>query len=609
MKIMKRLLTVLMVAIILATGSSCQKTVQETSEQPSYDNSVHGEITFQEMFDNYKGVDPHALDECIGMLEEYYQENSDDKEASKTVAKIYKDICDIYELQQQQMVISEILSYLDIGNEEMADKAAQDSTGLLLLANQGRSAIRNALNGPYGEELQKVIDPLQLHVYQETIDYTPEMEELANQSSSLVMQYLLEMSMPVSCEFEGKTYSSDETLPKEHEEEINRLLWQAREERIAPIYAELINNRNAFARLLGYDNYLDYSYAREYNRDYTSADAKAMLDHIYEICAPLLISSTSCIGDASLNNPLEMSNEEMFKTLGDSLERISPELKESLDYMKKYGLYTMGDEPQRIQGSLMEPIYSIRAGCIFIKRNNVLSDYVTMIHEYGHYNNAYQVYSPALGNINNLEILEVHSQGLELLISDSVKNTFPAEFGDYGASIVQRKLKVILSAVMIARFEIECFEHPEMNAQQMREAINSYASLAMAGADELSDIISYPSWTQIHHLFNVPLYYISYAISALSSLDVYSEYLKDHQTGWDKYTKLVHISPDMKYVEAVSDCGLHDMTKEENIRSVIEVLTGYYQDEFTEQMNEAMKNGKLEEFLEHFRENVSDSLG
>lgn len=94
---MKRLLKVLMVAIILATGSSCQKTVQETTEQSSYDNSVHGEITFQEMFDNYKGVDPHALDECIGMLEEYYQENSDDKDASKTAAKIYKNICDIYE--------------------------------------------------------------------------------------------------------------------------------------------------------------------------------------------------------------------------------------------------------------------------------------------------------------------------------------------------------------------------------------------------------------------------------------------------------------------------------------------------------------------------------
>ena len=75
------------------------------------------------------------------------------------------------------------------------------------------------------------------------------------------------------------------------------------------------------------------------------------------------------------------------------------------------------------------------------------------------------------------------------------------------------------------------------------------------------------------------MYYISYAISALSALDVYSEYLKNPQTGWDKYTALTHINPEMKYVEAVSACGLHDMTKEENIREVMEILNGHYRDE------------------------------
>ena len=45
------------------------------------------------------------------------------------------------------------------------------------------------------------------------------------------------------------------------------------------------------------------------------------------------------------------------------------------------------------------------------------------------------------------------------------------------------------------------------------------------------------------------------------------------------------ISPDMRYVEAVAACGLHDMTKEDHIRSVMETLSDHYQDEFTEQMN------------------------
>ena len=168
-------------------------------------------------------------------------------------------------------------------------------------------------------------------------------------------------------------------------------------------------------------------------------------------------------------------------------------------------------------------------------------------------------------------------------MSDKLGNIVPVENGDYSAAITRSKLRVILVAVMVGRFEIECFEHPEMDAAQMREKINHYASCVMEGAQELSDVSSRASWTSINHLFDAPLYYISYAISALSALDVYSEYLKDPQTGWDKYTALTHINPEMKYVEAVSACGLHDMTKEENIREVMETLNGHYQAEYTEQ--------------------------
>ncbi len=110
----------------------------------------------------------------------------------------------------------------------------------------------------------------------------PEMEELAGQYTDIVSKYHLAMSQPVTCEFDGVTYASNGELPEENREEIIRLLCEAREEMIAPVYVDLINNRNEFARLLGYDNFLEYSYAQEFNRDYTAEDVKAMLDNIYE---------------------------------------------------------------------------------------------------------------------------------------------------------------------------------------------------------------------------------------------------------------------------------------------------------------------------------------
>lgn len=168
-EIMKKLIALLLSVTMLLVGISCEKT----PEQPSYDTSVHGEITLQEMIDSYHGVDPDALNNSIELLTKYDQKNSDNKNAKETVIKAYEDICAIYEEQQQQMVISELLSYLDVSNGEMAERAAQDSANLTLLKNQGRSAVRDALNGPYGKALEKAIDPLQLHVYLETVEYTP----------------------------------------------------------------------------------------------------------------------------------------------------------------------------------------------------------------------------------------------------------------------------------------------------------------------------------------------------------------------------------------------------------------------------------------------------
>ena len=211
MNVKKKLLALLLAATMLLAGSGCENA----PEQSSYDTSTHGEVTLQEMIDTYHGVDPDALKSCVELLGKYNEKNSDDKNAKETVVKIYEDICAVYEEQQQQMVISELLSCLDVFDEEMAERAAQDSANLALLKNQGRSAIRDALNGPYGKELEKAIDPLQLQVYLEAVEYTPEMEELTNRYSSLISDYHIAMSKPVSCEFDGQTYTSDEELPKD----------------------------------------------------------------------------------------------------------------------------------------------------------------------------------------------------------------------------------------------------------------------------------------------------------------------------------------------------------------------------------------------------------
>ena len=142
-----------------AEASEAVETAEGTEITEAAEAIVHGEVTLQEMIDSYHSVDPDALKPQIELLEKYYQENSEDKNPEETVVKIYKEMCAVYEEQQQQRAISEILSFIDTSDSELSEKSARDMTNLLLLQNQGRSAIRNALNGPYGDVLRKVIDP------------------------------------------------------------------------------------------------------------------------------------------------------------------------------------------------------------------------------------------------------------------------------------------------------------------------------------------------------------------------------------------------------------------------------------------------------------------
>ena len=129
----KKLLVLLLAVAIPLTGVSCQKapgeTAVETAEAAGSTETVepaeaagsteavepaeaavsteaaeaivHGEVTLQEMIDSYHSVDPDALKTQIGLLEKYYQENSEDKNPEETVVKIYKEMCAVYEEQQQ----------------------------------------------------------------------------------------------------------------------------------------------------------------------------------------------------------------------------------------------------------------------------------------------------------------------------------------------------------------------------------------------------------------------------------------------------------------------------------------------------------------------------
>ena len=584
-----------------------EQTVLEKADalinDPVYalDDNGHGHRSFEEMRAAWRDINGNPLDPFIEELAKYNTENPDDKDAEKTVVKLYQAIIEAYDREYEVAVIGKVLLDEDLSNDELSARIVKADTDLDLLDNKGRTAIRDCLKGPYGDALKEVIDPLQVEGYLSAPDLSERAKELMAEYNELDNEYKVLMEKPVTAEFEGKTYSSEDNeqeFPEDKAAQIRIQLGYARSEQIAPLYTKMIKNRNEYAKELGYRDFIEYAYKSVYGRDYTADDVMKLAASCYESTAGVLTMALLCSGDASMKQEISLDNEAMINTLAANVIKVSPTLKESMDYLQKYKLYSFGSEDVRAPGAYMADLPAARAGCIYIERSNTLADYETLTHEFGHYNNAYHSYSPRLGALNHLDVLETHSQGLEILASTTLNNAFPVSNGDYSAAVTVDLIQSITSALMVAAFEIEAYRNPDRTAQEFCDLLDKYSALCMLGADQVEESGKIGSlWPQIHHIFDCPQYYVSYSISALSALDIYAQYLENPEEAVNKYLDLVNINPNMKYVEAMKTAGLRDMTKVQNINEVMEILNRHYTEEFGNRLVEGVQNGEIGNIL------------
>lgn len=77
-------------------------------------------------------------------------------------------------------------------------------------------------------------------------------------------------------------------------------------------------------------------------------------------------------------------------------------------------------------------------------------------------------------------------------------------------------------------------------------------------------------WVEIPHNFQSPMYYISYATSALSALDLWLKSLEDWDGAVDTYLDLAAMGMRRPYRETVEAAGLRDIFRERTMRQLAE---------------------------------------
>lgn len=531
---------------------------------------VHGEVAFDEIV--YKRPDMNNVSAEIQKVQSLLDEKAD----ADTVLTAYEALDDsLYDIATM-INYAMIQSYLDATNTYYATEQVYLQQGYSIISNQLMALTENILNSymakeakeDWGEKELEAIERANRMLDERTIELSAKEMELTNK--------YVAASSTVTVDVKGKKLTINEILTATDlsSEELMTAYYAYLDELNAvtgEIYLDLVEIRNQIADILEFDTYTDYCYFK-YNRDYTKEQAADLHDYVKTYIVPifndLALSLTpqdvayinSTAGDIKAFDPVYR---EFFK-------EISPDLTEAYEYMLKYNLYNFDISPLKSNLSYTTMLHGYHQPYLNIYATGAYTDINYFVHEFGHYN-AFFKHDVELATV--LDILEIHSQGLEMLFVP-----YFSAYGDAADSIVKYNFLIFLQTLLQGCLEDEFQQYIYSNdVTTVKELNELYYQLQLEyGLTTESETKESTGWVLITHTFVSPLYYISYATSLVPALEIFEMSTSDRAKAIEVYNALVDEGTEKTFLDTLKDAGLGSPFKASTIVKISEAIGDYF---------------------------------
>lgn len=391
------------------------------------------------------------------------------------------------------------------------------------------------------------------------------------------------------------------------QEEIDNILSQYNNEitsespnttKIAGLYEQLVNKNNQLAVLYGYDNYMTYAYKNVYNRNYTPTQTKAMSAFVKQYIVPLYTSINAKFetaynaldGNDATDADINLYNGLMFDSLfTKTTSKYFDEVKDAIDLISNYFKYLDGSNDVMFYDAV-EDLF--KTGNYFVGQvegaftyympqvdNTILyfdnTDYgngtyyysnsFTFVHEFGHYYENVHNLTKSGERPLSYDFCETQSQGNEMMFLAWLGSNTTASKG-YNAvkySQLANMLQTVLNATAIDEFEQAVYTgsyegYTTLNANNYQDLYDTICTKYGINDEENGNTY----WMGV--CFDNAAYYISYAMSALPSIEIYAKAV-DKDGGPDVartayLTLFTNASTDYNTVLAAA--GLHNAFEE-----------------------------------------------
>jgi oligoendopeptidase F len=417
------------------------------------------------------------------------------------------------------------------------------------------------------------LDPARYRIFirsvKQALDiYRPENIPLKTDISTQQQQYAaIAGAMTVTLDGEEITLPRAADRLKSPDRAVREQAWQAIQARrlqdakpLDELFTSLIGLRHQVAVNAGFANFRDYMFAALGRFDYTPQDTFDFHQAIRETVVPLIddldLERRQDLALAELRpwdldvdpsgqpplRPFETGEELLEKTVT-VFDRLDPFLGQCLRTMRQMGNLDLESRKGKAPGGYNYPLDETGVPFIFMNATSSLRDVVTMLHEGGHAVHSFLTRRLPLGADKHppSEVAELASMSMELISMDH----WDVFFTD--ADELRRAKKTHLESVLetfpwvatIDKFQHWVYENPQHTEQERHQRWTALfdefnqRTVSWQGLEHVKPYL----WQKQLHLYEVPFYYIEYAMAQLGAIAVWRNFRQNPQAALQGYQR------------------------------------------------------------------------
>ncbi|OLR22510.1 M3 family oligoendopeptidase [Bacillus cereus] len=364
------------------------------------------------------------------------------------------------------------------------------------------------------------------------------------------------------------------------------------EKELQNILNQLIEIRHQKAKNIQLENYRDYMFKKYERFDYSAKDCYELAESIRKYVVPLkdkiLLEKqeklqvdtlrpwdvSAVTPDQKVLKPIANENDLIEKSTH-IFYKLDVEFSALLNRMYKHNCLDLTSRKGKAAGGFCEYLPASQLSYIFMNLNYTQDDIVTFIHEMGH-----SIHNELIKPLKLRQYIEIPAETAELasmtmeLFSLNYWDTFYTDKKDLKQAKINFFKDVIsyLPVMLIVdQFQHWLYENPSHTSEERNE---KYLQLQKHYQSSVIHIDGYEnwiatSWLPVLHIFEVPFYYIEYAIAQLGALQMYKQYKEDPKQALENYKKALSLGSSQSIKEVYDAAGIRFDFSGETIKELM----------------------------------------